>query len=81
MQQERDEEERPPEPPVCPVCESPNRKRNRRLLAFVLASVIAAMYGLVYDETQVAFLFIAAAAVFAVVTDRWVCEDCGATWK
>jgi ribosomal protein S27AE len=78
---ETDEEERPPEPLACPRCGSTDRRRRKRFVTFVLIALMAVAFGLAFDQAEAAFYFILAAAVFAIIADRWVCGDCGESWK
>ena len=76
-----DEEERPPEPHTCPRCESENIHRRRKALIFLVIAAIAFASGLAFDQEEAAFYFILAAAIFTIISDRWVCGECGETWK
>ena len=69
------------EPAMCAACESPNIRRRPRAIYFAVVALIAFASGLAAGATDVAFYVIAAAAIFAMVADRWVCDDCGESWK
>jgi hypothetical protein len=78
---ERDEEERPPEPLVCKACGSEDIRRRKRAVGFAAIAALAVGWALAFDQAEAAFYFILAAALFALITDRWVCAECGESWK
>lgn len=78
---EEEQEERPPDPEVCPACGSADIHRRKRAVVFAVIGAIAFASGLAFDQTEAAFFFIAAAAIFAMVSDRWACAACDSTWK
>ena len=76
-----DEELEPPVDPIeCAACGSPNIRRRPRAIYFAVVAIIAFASGLAAGATDVAFYVIGAAAIFAMVADRWVCDDCGESW-
>ena len=70
-----------PEPMICAACGSAAIYRRKRALIFAVIAFIAFCIGVGAGQTEVAFFAIAAAGIFAMISDRWVCEECGATWK
>ena len=78
---DHDEEERPPESRICPQCESENIHERRKLLFFLVIAAIGFGSGLAFDQEEAAFYFVLAAAIFTIISDRWVCAECGETWK
>ena len=79
---ERDEElQLPPGPLVCPECESPNVRRRPRALYFGVIAMFAIAIGIATDQTEVAFFLVGASAIFALISDRFICSDCGESWK
>jgi hypothetical protein len=78
---EQDQEERPPEELVCRACGSEDIRRRKRAIGFAAVSVFAVAWAFAFDQAEAAFYFILAAAVFALIADRWVCDECGESWK
>lgn len=77
-----DEEIEPAVDPVtCIACESPNLHRRPRAVYFAVIALLIAAWGWSMGQEEAAFFLIAATAIFALVADRWVCDDCGETWK
>lgn len=77
-----DEEIEPLEEPTeCPACGSANLHRRPRLVYFAVIALIAIGWGVAAEATEAMFFAIAAAAIFTMVIDRWLCTDCGASWK
>lgn len=70
-----------PDPVVCPNCGAPEIRRRQRAVIFAVVAFIAACIGIGAELTEAAFFLIAAAAIFAVISDRWACDACGETWK
>jgi hypothetical protein len=67
--------------PVCAKCESADIRRRPRLRYFLVIAVVAIGVGLVGENTETAFFVVAAAAIFSMIADRWVCGECGNSWK
>ena len=65
----------------CRVCGSTEVASTHRALSFAAISAIAVSLGVASDSTATAFFALLAAAVFLLITDRWRCLDCGATWN
>ena len=75
------EEERPPDDNVCPACGSGDLRRRPRLRTFTVIAALTAAFGLVFDQTETAFLIVVAAAVFTLIAESRVCSGCGETWR
>jgi hypothetical protein len=72
-------DELPEEVPCeCPVCEP---IRNARGVAFAFVAIAGLGLGLAFGATQAAFFGVLAAAVYFLITDRWHCPECGASWN
>jgi hypothetical protein len=91
MPEERDEEEdgEPPEvhiaqpviDPGCPECGSFDiTRRSQRLRAFVLASILIMGVAVAVRMTEAAFFVIFALGVFALISGRSRCNECGESW-
>lgn len=78
---ERDEEERPPERTACAACGSEEIVRRPRFMAFAIIALLALAFGIAFNQMEAVFYLIGAVAIFAMVSDRWVCAECGASWK
>ena len=66
---------------VCAKCESADIQRRPRLRYFLVIAVVAIGVGALGDNTEAAFFVVAAAAIFSMIADRWVCGECGNSWK
>ena len=67
-------------PTECIACGSPNLHRRPRAIYFAVIAIIAIAGGIAAEATEIAFLVVGAAAIFTLVMDRWLCEDCGGSW-
>ena len=77
-----DEDLEPPvDPTECPACGSPNIRRRPRFTYFAAMAMIAFASGLAAGATDIAFYVIGAALIFTIVSDRWICDECGESWK
>lgn len=80
--EEEDEELVPPPGPlVCGECGSANVFRRPRGLYFVVIAALAVAVGVAVNQTEAAFFIVVAAGVFALISNRWLCTDCGETWN
>ena len=70
-----------PDPVACVNCGSPSIRRRSPWVLFGAAAIVAIAVGLATDLTEMTFFAVGAAAIFAVIADRWVCDECGTTWK
>jgi hypothetical protein len=70
-----------PEELICASCGSADIHKRPRALYFIVIAVLAISVGFAFGETEAAFYFVAAAAIFSMIADRWVCEECGRSWK
>lgn len=77
---EREIEEEPQLAPPCP-CEVCEPMRSARGVAFFFVAVLLVGLGLAFGAGQAAFFGILAAAVYFLITDRWRCAECGASWN
>jgi hypothetical protein len=78
---EREEEEVEPEELVCAACGSADIHRRPRALYFFVIAAVAIGVGVAGDQSVVAFYIVAAAAIFSMISDRWLCTECGNSWK
>jgi hypothetical protein len=69
------------DPRVCTACGSPDIYRTPRLAMFAIAGMAFVGIGIAVEMTDVAFLGIAALAVFFLITGRWRCSECGENWN
>ena len=69
------------DPEVCAACGSPDIYRTPRLAMFAIAGTALFGIGIAVGMTDVAFLGVAALAVFFLVTGRWRCSECGENWN
>jgi hypothetical protein len=66
---------------LCPACGSTTALPTPRIAAFAGVAAIALVIGIAVGLTEAAFLAVAAAALFFLMSDRWRCPDCAATWN
>ena len=76
-----DEEIVEPEELACRACGSVEIHRRPRFRYFLLIAFVAMGAGWLGDQTDAAFFVVGAAAIFAMIVDRWVCTECGNSWK
>jgi hypothetical protein len=69
-----------PDASQCALCNSRDVRRALRLAPLLGLVALAIGIAAAVDSTEIAFFAAFAAAVFALVADRWRCGDCGATW-
>ena len=70
-----------PEEMVCAACGSAEILRRPRARYFVVIAAIAIAVGFAGGQTEAVFFFVLAAAIFSMISDRWVCAECGKSWK
>lgn len=70
-----------PDLTLCPACGSATVLPTPRIAAFAGVAAIALGIGVAVGLTEAAFLAVAAAALFFLMSDRWRCPDCAATWN
>lgn len=70
-----------PEEVVCATCGSAEIIRRPRIRYFVVIAAIAIGVGVAGGQTETSFFIVAAAAIFSMIADRWVCAECGHSWK
>jgi ribosomal protein S27AE len=80
-EEEVDEELVEPEELACRACGSVEIQRRPRFRYFLLIAFVAMGAGWLGDQTDAAFFVVGAAAIFAMIVDRWVCAECGRSWK
>lgn len=70
-----------PHAKTCPTCASTDIAPTRRLAAFSGIAALGLGIGVAIGLTDAAFFAVGAAALFLLMSDRWTCEECGATWN
>ena len=81
MSEEEDQELVEPEELLCKACGSAEIQRRPRLGYFLVIAAVAIGVGFLGDDTETAFFIVAAAAIFSMISDRWLCTECGSSWK
>lgn len=70
-----------PEELLCKACGSVDVRRRPRLGYFLVIAIVAIGVGWTGGHAEAAFYVVAAAAIFSIISDRWLCDVCGSSWK
>ncbi|HYC59364.1 MAG TPA: hypothetical protein VEK79_07345 [Thermoanaerobaculia bacterium] len=54
---------------------------TNRLRAFIAIGALAVGFALAFGTTQAVFFFLGALGLFLLMSDRWRCTECGASWN
>ncbi|HEX8617750.1 MAG TPA: hypothetical protein VF911_09225, partial [Thermoanaerobaculia bacterium] len=68
------------EPTACAACGSPDIARTSRGLMFAVAAAATIGVGVAVGLTDAAFFAVLAFGVYFLISGRWRCSECGATW-
>ena len=80
-EEDQDEELVESEELLCKVCGSTEIHRRPRARYFIVIAAVAIGIGALGEHAEAAFYVVAAAAIFSIISDRWVCMECGNSWK
>jgi hypothetical protein len=69
------------DPTVCPACAEPGATRSLHATQIAAITILAAAVGVGIRRTQEAFLLALILLLVALMSDRWRCESCSASWK
>lgn len=64
----------------CKACGG-NVVPTNRLRAFSAIGALAIGFAIAFGTTQAVFFFLGALGLFLLMSDRWRCADCGASWN
>jgi hypothetical protein len=62
----------------CEVCEPILRARGP---LFLFLAVVAFGLAMAFGASQGAFFAVATTGIFLVITEKWRCSECGASWR
>lgn len=66
---------------VCGACGSSVIVSTPRMAAFAGVATLAVAMGVAVGRTDAAFFIVGAAGLFLLMSDRWRCTECGASWN
>jgi hypothetical protein len=69
-----------PDVAICKACGSEAVTTNR-MKAFIGIAVLALAFGFAFGATEAVFFGIGTVGLFLLMTDRWRCSECGASWN
>lgn len=67
-------------PEQCPHCGSPDIRRTRRLLGFLISAALLFAVGVAVDQLVMAFYLAMAVCIFFLVSSPFRCSNCGHRW-
>lgn len=67
-------------PEQCPSCGSPDVRRTRRLLGFLLCAALLFAVGVAVDQLVMTFYLALAVCIFFLIASPYRCADCGHRW-
>jgi len=67
-------------PEQCPNCGSPDVRRTRRLLGFLLCAALLFAVGVAVDQLVMTFYLALAVCIFFLIASPYRCADCGHRW-
>jgi predicted RNA-binding Zn-ribbon protein involved in translation (DUF1610 family) len=67
-------------PEQCPHCGSPDVRRTRRLLGFLISAALLFSIGVAVEQLVMAFYLALAVCIFFLVASPYRCADCGHRW-
>ena len=67
-------------PEQCPRCGSPDVRKTRRLLGFLISAALLFAVGVAVDQLVMAFYLAMAVCIFFLVASPYRCADCGHRW-
>lgn len=66
---------------VCKSCGSSVVVSTPRIAAFAGVATLAVAIGVAVGLTDAAFFAVGASGLFLLISDRWRCTECGASWN
>jgi predicted RNA-binding Zn-ribbon protein involved in translation (DUF1610 family) len=67
-------------PEQCPRCGSPDIRKTRRLLGFLISAALLFAVGVAVDQLVMAFYLAMAVCIFFLVASPFRCANCGHRW-
>jgi predicted RNA-binding Zn-ribbon protein involved in translation (DUF1610 family) len=67
-------------PEQCPHCGSPDVRRTRRLLGFLISAALLFAVGVAVDQLVMTFYLALAICIFFLIASPYRCADCGHRW-